>query len=194
MICKLAIRWQKKQTPMSVTASVKKKSASHVRKPSLNRSRLINPHRLLSVAKPAARVTSKLPKDFCRVCLDFSAKNQQQKPRQQQAQKPKIVNVASAAVAVVIVPVVDADVIRRMNVQSHAKAKNYVSLRLKKSKSHVSPSHRVSLKRHANLRTVMSHAANAVIVSSVMTSVRSQSMKIPILSAQTALTQQTRIQ
>ena len=179
---------------MSVTVSAKKKSASHVRKPSLNRSHLINLHRLLSVAKLADKAMSKQPKVFCRVCLDFSVKNQPLKLRQPPAQKLKIVNAASAVVAVVTVPVVDADVIRRKSVQSHAKAKKYVSLRLRKSKSRVSPSHRVSLKRRANPKTVMSHVANAVIVSNVMTSVHSLSMKIPILSAQTALTQQARIQ
>ena len=167
---------------MSVIASAKKKSASHVRKLSLNRSRLINPHRLLSVAKLADKAMSKPPKDFCHVCLDFSVKNQRQKLRQQRAQKLKIVNVVSAVVAVVIVPVVDADVTKRMNVQSHVKPRMLVILKPRKSKSHVSPNHRVSLKRHANPKTVMSHAVNAAIVSSVMTSVRSPPMKIPILS------------
>ena len=166
---------------MLVTASVKKKSASHARKPSLNRSRLINQHRLLNAAKRVDRVTSKLLKDFCHVCLDFSVKNQLPKLRQQRAQKPKIVNAASAVVAVVTVLVVDADVIRRMNVQSHAMRKMVASLSLRKSKNHVSPSLSVSLKRRVNLKTVMSHAANVAIVSNVMTSVRSQSMKMPIL-------------
>jgi hypothetical protein len=100
---------------------------------------------------------------------------------------------ANAVVAAVTVPVVDADVTRRKNVQSRVKAKKYASLRLRKSKSHGSPSHRVNLKRRVNPKMVMSHAASAVIVNNVMTSALSEPLKTLISSAM-ALTQQARIQ